>query len=155
MDKLIQLEIAQNPLVPAAAFAWNQTRSGKEEANNLIKIGLRKDFSAPATLISATSTETDLLANAVILNRGEARILGYRVGWLITSRNKEPQIFVGEWMNVPVGISQNQSVEVPSQAIDLSAAVRSKVTGVQFFVGELRLENGRVWKDDLLEEKVK
>ncbi|MCL6564946.1 MAG: hypothetical protein K6U09_00825 [Acidobacteriia bacterium] len=107
---------------------------------------LRSHKGAPAVLISATHTSSDLLAGARLKNVGEKTIVAYRIGWEIhIPDQKKPETTLGEWMNVPPGIPPGEIAQVPPQAVSVELARRG-ATRIAFFVGEVKFSDGTTWR---------
>lgn len=101
---------------------------------------------APAALVSATHTSSDLLAGARLRNIGRKTIVGYRVGWEVRMPGqRKPETTLGVWMNVPPGIPPGEFAQVPPQAVSIELARRG-ATQIAFLVGEVKFSDGTTWR---------
>jgi hypothetical protein len=92
-----------------------------------------------------------LLKEARLLNLSQKKIVGYRLGWAYTFPTEQPEIVLGDWMDVPAGISSGTFYLVPERAGQQSSDEPVTTRGansVMFFVAALRYADGTSWRED-------
>jgi len=104
---------------------------------------------APAHFVKTSHGVRDLLSGGEIHYNGTRRMIGYRVAWLVQSCDGRIVHHLGEWMNVPAGVSSGSRVVVPAQGIPPSLVKDRGATNLSFFVGAVRYSDRDEWQADL------
>ncbi|HXN98156.1 MAG TPA: hypothetical protein VN881_03735 [Candidatus Acidoferrales bacterium] len=114
-----------------------------------IELGIvESESNAPVVLVQATHGLSDLLEDGNVENVSTKTVAAYRIGWALQFPNQPLQFHLGQWMNIPIGIKPGASQDVPAQNVSSNGLAKSGVTGVKFFVAEVRYADGTSWKTD-------
>lgn len=112
----------------------------------------RSQLHGPAALKTATFGISDLFLRGTLVNRGQKSIVAYRIGWVYLYSVGKSEIVLGNWTNVPEGIKPESEHRVPAQGASPEPLGKGARL-VQFFIAELKYDDGRTWKEDLREIK--
>lgn len=103
---------------------------------------------APVSLVLATYGVRDLFLRGRIINDSRKVVSSYRVGWAFQF-STGLKFHVGEWMNIPAGLKPGAFQDVPPQNVSSNGLANAGVTGVKFFVAEVKYADGSHWKPNL------
>lgn len=106
--------------------------------------------SCPAILGRSVHSITDFLMSATLKNVSNASLVGYRIGWVVVYPGGKDKVGLGLPVDVPTGLEPGQTTEVPAQGVDPRFA-SGGATAVVFFVAEVRMTPGTMWKPELSE----
>jgi hypothetical protein len=106
----------------------------------------------PAALLSAAHAPYDFLHSGILRNASERPLSGFRLGWVIKFRSRNPKLRFGAPINLPEAIEPGDTCSVPAQEVN-SDGVDEGAVLMGFFLAEVFLVGETPWRADLNEIK--
>ncbi len=107
---------------------------------------LNRLLEGPVTLEQGVFGIDDLLKGGKILNRSDAEVIAYKIGWVMQDRDGSTSVLSGIWVPVSAGLLSGRSLEIPAQNITAASSNIKSTAEIGFYVAEVRFRNGKRWK---------